>query len=256
MIDSKAVVADRAQLGSDVKVDAFAVIEDDVSIGSGSWVGANSIIKSGTRIGENNHIHEFVSLGGTPQSTHYKGEPTELVIGDGNIFREYASLHRGTVDGGGVTRVGNDNFLMAYTHIAHDCQIGNSTIFTNGTNIAGHVEVEDFAFFGGFTLIHQRCRIGTFCMTGINTILRQDVPPYVTVTGSPAKAVSINAIGLRRRGVDESAIKELKRIYRWIFREGMSISKVSDRIQAGEMVSAEVKRLISFIVESERGFVR
>ncbi len=256
MIDSKAVVSSDAQLDDDVRIDAFAVIEPGVAIGRGSWIGNHSVVRRGTTIGENNRIHEHVSLGGAPQSTRYQDEPTELIIGNGNVIREFVTMNRGTVDDGGVTRIGDGNFLMAYVHIAHDCTIGDGAIFTNATSLAGHVEVADYAFFGGFTMIHQRCRVGTCCMTGINTVSRQDVPPYVTISGNPAKAVAVNSVGMRRRGIDDDAIGHVKQVYREVFRRRRSISDVYDELLERIDGCKQAVHLLDFLAASSRGFVR
>ncbi len=256
MIDPKAVVSKDARLGEGVRIDAYAIVEPNVEIGESSWVGNHAVIRSGTRIGKANLIHDHVSLGGAPQSIHYQDEPTELHLGDNNVVREFASFHRGLVDYGGVTRIGSDNFFMAYVHIAHDCKIGDHSTFTNGTSLAGHVEVGDHAVLGGFTMIHQRCRVGSYCMTGINTVARQDIPPYVMVAGNPAKAVAINSIGLRRNEFDETAIDNLKCAYQAIFRMRVPISGVRQGPLANIGKCAHTEHMLDFLNSSKRGFVR
>ena len=256
MIDPKAVVASNAEIGKNVRIGAYAIIEDQVTIGDDSQVGCHSVIHSHTSIGSKNQIHEFVSLGGAPQSSSYRDEPTKLEIGDDNTIREFVTMHRGTAAGEEVTRIGNSNFFMAYTHIAHDCQIGDDIVLTNNTNLAGHVTVGDHAFLGGFTISHQYCRIGEYCMTGLNTVLRQDVAPYVTVSGNPAFAVSINSIGLRRRGFSNKTISELKIVYRLYFQQQRDINEIIVELSAVFDSNVHVQRLCEFVNSSERGVTR
>lgn len=258
MIDASALVSKDARIADDVRIDAFAIVEADVSIGGGTWIGSHSVIRSGTSIGERNQIHEHVALGGAPQSNNYRGGPTVLEIGNDNIIREFATMHRGTEAGGGVTRVGSDNFFMVSTHVAHDCQIGDHVTFANGSSIAGHVIVDDYAFFGGFTLVHQNCRVGKHCMAGINSVCRQDIPPFVLVEGNPASAKCINSRGLSARGFSKGSISNLSHAYRMIFRNNgdRSLDDCENELAKANRICPEVKELIAFLRSSERGYIQ
>ncbi len=256
MIDPTALVATNVRLGRDVTIEAYARVEDDVEIGDQSHIGSHAIVRSHTTIGSGNRIHEFAVIGGEPQSIHYKGEPTSLRIGNNNIIREFVTINRGTASDRGVTVIGNDNFLMAYVHVGHDCRIGDHCVLVNGTNVAGHVTMGDYAFLSGFTMIHQNCRIGEHCMSGINTVLRQDVAPFVTVSGNPARAVSINSRGLSRRGFSKQTIQALKKVFKLYFRQEMKLECLSSELP--EEIASEpcVERLIGFLKTTERGVVR
>lgn len=255
MIDATAVVSPNAKLGKNVRIDPYAIVEADVTIGDDCWLGNHSVVRSHTTLGYSNRIHEFAVLGGEPQSIHYRGEPTRLEIGNRNSIREMATLNRGT-EPGAVTRIGDDNIIMAYTHIAHDCQVGNHCIFANGTNLAGHVSVGDYAFTGGFTLVHQNCRLGMHCMTGINTVLRQDVPPYMIVNGNPAQIKSVNVRGIRRRGFDSVAITALKRVFELYFLQYHTIEDILTKLDEDTLQNQCIQTLVAFLESSERGVVR
>ena len=255
MIDPTAVVSSQAKLGNDVRIDPYAVVEGDVEIGNDCWIGNHSVIRSHTKIGHSNRIHEFAVLGGEPQSIHYRGEPTRLEIGDRNSIREMVTLNRGT-EPGAVTRIGSDNIIMAYSHIAHDCQIGDHCIFANGTNLAGKVCVGDHAFTGGFTLVHQNCRLGAHCMTGINTVLRQDVPPFMMVNGNPAHTKSVNVRGIRRRGFDSTTVSALKRVFELYFLQNMSLNELLASLEEEIKQNQSVQQFVEFLRTSERGVVR
>ena len=228
MIHPSAVVESGASLADDVSVGAFSVIGGGVSVGAGTWIGPHVVITGNTRIGADNKIFQFSSIGEQPQHVGYRGEPTGVDIGDRNIIREYCTINRGTEIGGGVTRIGDDNFLMAYVHIAHDCQLGSNSIFANCASLAGHVEVGDYAVLGGFTLVHQFCRVGAHCITGIGSVCLQDVPPYVVAAGNRARPHGINVKGLRRRSFTETEILELKRAYKTVYRSGLSLKRSED----------------------------
>ena len=200
MIHATAIVDPKAEIAPDVEIGAYSVIGPDVRIGSGTRIGAHVVIQGPTTIGRNNRIFHFCSLGEEPQDKKYAGEPTTLEIGDGNTIREYCTFNRGTIQDAGATRIGNDNWVMAYVHIAHDCQIGNNTIFANNSSLAGHVVVHDYAILGGFTLIHQFCKIGSHVITAVGSVVFKDIPPYVTAAGYDAKPHGINSEGLKRRG--------------------------------------------------------
>ncbi len=256
MIDSTAIVHADARLGTGVSIGPNTVIEAGVEIGDDTWIGPNVIVRGHTRIGARNRIFQFCSIGEDPQHAGYGGEDTALEIGDGNVIREYCTLNRGSSVGSGLTRIGHDNFLMAYVHVAHDCQIGNNTIFVNCSSLAGHVLVGDYAILGGFTLVHQFCRIGVHCITGAGSVCLKDVPPYVVAMGNTATPHGINVKGLRRRGFGEETIAALRRAYRHIYRSGIDLRTAIEKLQAEAPCPPEVALFINFIKASERGIIR
>ncbi len=256
MIHPTAVVDGRARLGQGVEVGAYSIVGADVEIGDSTRIAPHVVILGPTRIGKENRIYQFCSLGDAPQHTGYKGEPTRLEIGDRNVIREYCTLNRATVAGGGVTRLGSDNFLMAYSHIAHDCQVGDHTIFANASSLAGHVHIGDYAVLGGFTLVHQFCRIGAHCMTGVNTTLFKDVPPFVTVAGQGGVPHGINARGLRRRGFSEETILIIKRAYKTLYHSELKLTEAVQELERVGQSQPEIARFVEFIKASKRGIVR
>ena len=256
MIHPHAIIDPRARLGKDVQVGAYSIIGADVEIGDRCWIGPHVVINGPTRIGADSRIYQFCSLGDAPQHTGYKGEPTRLEIGERNVVREYCTFNRGTVAGGGLTHIGNDNFIMAYSHIAHDCHIGNHTVFANAASLAGHVHIGDYAVLGGFTLVHQFCRIGAYCMTAVNTVLFKDVPPFVTAGGNSAEPHGINVRGLKRRGFSEDAIAAVKRAYKTLYKSGLLLEQALAEIDTMARAHPELTQLTTFIRESERGIVR
>jgi UDP-N-acetylglucosamine acyltransferase len=255
VIHPLAIVDPGAKIGKDVQIGAFSIIGAGVEIGAGTWIGPHVVINGPTRIGSENRIYQFSSLGEGPQHLGYKGEPTWLEIGDRNIIREYCTLNRGTVGGGGVTRLGHGNFIMAYCHIAHDCQVGNRTIFANGTSLAGHVRVEDQVIFGGFTMIHQFCRVGAHAMTGISTVTFKDIPPYLLVAGNTAVPHGLNVRGLKRRNFSEQSIEALRQAYKLVYKSGLRLSEATEQL-AQAATNPEVRHFLDFIKQSERGIVR
>lgn len=256
MIHSQAIVDPQARIGQGVQIGAFSIIGPGVEIGDGTWIGPHVVIQGPTRIGRDNRIHQFCSLGDAPQHLGYKGEPTRLEIGDRNIIREYCTFNRATAAGGGLTSVGDDNFIMAYCHVAHDCHVGNRTIFANGSSLAGHVTIGDFAVLGGFTMVHQFCRIGAYCMTGVNTVLFQDVPTYVMAAGHPAAPHGLNVRGLRRRGFSNEQILMLRRAYKILYRSGLRLEDAVAQLEDIARGHAEVGPFVEFVKSSERGVVR
>ena len=256
MIDPRAIVDPGARLAADVDVGAFSVIGPGVEIDAGTVVGPHVIIRGPTRIGRDNQIFQFASIGDAPQDKKYAGEPTRLEIGDRNVIREYCTINRGTVQGGGLTSIGDDNWLMAYVHIAHDCAIGNQTIFANGASLAGHVNIGDHAILGGFTLVHQFCALGAHCFTGMGSAIAKDVPPYVTVSGHPAQPHGINAEGLKRRGFSPAAVQAIRRAYKVLYRSGLKFSDAQQRVAAMADEHAELAILRDFLARSTRGVVR
>ncbi len=256
MIDSRALVDPAASIADDVRVEAFSIIEADVEIGAGTWIGPHVVVRSGTRIGEQNKIYQFSSIGESPQYAGYKGEPTTLTIGDRNTIREYCTLNRGTPVGGGITSIGNDNFIMAYVHVAHDCFIGDNTIFANGASLAGHITVGDYAILGGFTLVHQFCRIGAHCITGVGTVCLKDIPPYVMVAGNPAKPYGLNTKGLRRRDFSDDTISTLKHCYRIMCRSNLDLESAVSKLQPQAASNPNARQFVDYFKNSQRGVVR
>jgi UDP-N-acetylglucosamine acyltransferase len=256
LIDTRAVIDKDADIADSARVGAYSVIGPDVVIGEGTVIGPHVVINGPARIGRENNIHQFASLGDAPQDKKYNGEPTLLEIGDRNTIREFVTMNRGTAQDEGITRIGDDNWIMAYVHIAHDCRVGSQTIFANNASLAGHVTVGDFAILGGFTLVHQYCSIGAHALTAFGTGISMDVPPYVTVGGSPARAHGLNMEGLRRRGFPEESRKALRRAYKTLYRENLPLQEALERLkeQAGEC--AEVGVLVEFLERQKRGIVR
>ena len=255
-IDPRAVVESGAELAEGVEVGPFSIIEDGVQIGRDTVIGPHVVIRKNTTIGAENHIYQFCSIGEDPQYAGLRDAPTRLEIGDRNVIREYCTLNRGTPVGGGVTRVGDDNFLMAYVHIAHDCVLGNRVVFANCASLAGHVEVGDFVILGGFTLVHQHCRVGAHTITGIGSVCLKDVPPFIVAAGNTASPFGINVKGLRRRGFTSEQIQSLKWAYRQIFRSGLDIRAVVRHLEERLDECAEIQMFIDFLTSSKRGIIR
>ncbi len=256
-IHPTAVVSPAAQLAENVKVEAFSIIGPRVTIGAGSVVGPHAVVDGRTTIGERNQIFPFATIGYPPQDLSYRGEETQLLIGDDNIFRESVTVNRGTQRGGGVTRIGSRNLLMAYAHVAHDCIIGNNVILANATTLGGHVRIDDFAILGGIVAIHQFIRIGTYAFIGGKSGLRMDMPPYMLAFGAPGKLYGPNLVGLRRHGFPRNTIQALKSSYRIMFRSGLTLTEAIDRIRAEVESTPEVDNLIQFMQDrSKRGVTR
>lgn len=256
MIHPTAIIHPGARLADDIEVGAYSLIGEHVEIGAGCRIGPHAVISGHTRIGRNNRIFQFVSLGEAPQDKKYSGEPTRLEIGDGNTIREFCTFNCGTVQDAGVTRLGNDNWIMAYVHLAHDCQIGDRTIFANNSQLAGHVHVADYAILGGFTAVHQFCHIGAHSLTAIGTIVLQDVPPYVIASGNTAKPFGINAEGLKRRGFSADTITRIKRAYKTLYKSGQALEDAKREISKQAIDCPELRVLFDFLANSTRGIVR
>lgn len=256
MIHPTAIIDPTATLAADVEVAAYAIIGPHVSIGAGSRVGAHAVIDSWTDIGRDNQIFQFASVGAPPQDLKYAGEETHLKIGDRNRIREFATLHRGTRDGGGETVVGSDCLFMAYSHVAHDCIVHDHVILANGATLAGHVEVEDNAILGGLAAIHQFCRIGCHTMISGGAMVSQDIPPFTVAQGDRAKTMGLNLIGLKRRGFDEAGLRTLKQAYRLIFRAGLRLEEALQRIDAELETDPHLDHFVTFIKSSQRGIAR
>lgn len=256
MIHERALVENGAQIGKDVHIGPFSVVGPDVKIHDRVWIGPHVVISGDTSIGSDTRIYQFSSIGEAPQHLGYRDEKTSLHIGRRNLVREYCTLNRGTQPGGGTTRIGDDNFLMAYVHIAHDCQIGSKTIFANCASLAGHVSVGDYAVLGGFSLIHQFCRIGEHCITAIGSVCFQDVPPYIVAAGNRASPHGVNTKGIRRRDFTGMEISELKSAYKTLYRCGLSLQDAVSNLRDQEWQGRYVPRLVDFVTTSERGIIR
>jgi len=249
-----------AQLGEDVEVAAYALVGAHVRIDEGTRIGPYCVIEGHTTIGRDNRIHQSCAIGGPPQDKKYAGEPTRLEIGHGNTIREFCTINLGTVQDVGVTRVGDDNWIMAYVHIAHDCQVGSHTIMANLTQLAGHVQLGDWVVVGGMSGLHQFVRVGAHAMIGFQTRLSQDLPPFVTAAGNPAEAQSINAEGLRRRGFGAERIDVIKQMHRLLYRRSLTLAEATQQIgglaeaQAGS--AADVALMLEFLAKAQRGIVR
>ena len=256
MIHPTAIVHPGARIGAGVEIGPYSVIGEHVEIGERTRIGPHVVIEGHTRIGCDNEIFQFCSIGAVPQDKKYDDEPTRLEIGDRNTIREFCSFNVGTAQDAGATRVGNDNWIMAYVHVAHDCQVGSHTIFANNATLAGHVQVGDWAILGGFTGVHQFVRVGAHSFCGVGTVLLQDLPPYVTVAGNPAKPHGINSEGLRRRGYSTEAIAAIKRAYRSLYRAGLSLEEARAAVAEIAAATPEVVPFSEFIAASQRGLVR
>jgi UDP-N-acetylglucosamine acyltransferase len=251
-----AIVERGARLGKGVSVGPYSVIGPKVEIGEGSRIGAHVVLDGRLRIGRSNQIFHFASLGAPPQDKKYAGEDTAVEIGDGNTIREYVTINRGTALDAGVTRVGNDNWIMAYVHFAHDCQIGSHTVFANACQLAGHVTVGDWAVFGATTLVHQFVHIGAHAFAGMGTYLPQDLPPYVTAAGNMARPYGINSEGLKRRGFAAETINGLKRAYRTLYRRGLGLEEARRELESQVAGCAEVGHIVQFLARTKRGIIR
>ncbi len=251
-----ALVHSGARLGQNVDIGAYTLIGEHVEIGDGTTVGPHAVITGHTRIGANNRIFQFVSLGAEPQDKKYAGEPTRLEIGDHNVIREFCTFNTGTVQEQGLTRVGNHNWIMAYVHIAHDCMVGDHTVFANNATLAGHVTIQDHVILGGFTGIHQFCRVGAHVITGIASVVRQDIPPFVMVAGNPTAPYGINAEGLKRRGFSAEAIAALKRAYKTLYKSGLSLADAQAALAEAAQSTPELAPLIEFLAVPGRGIIR
>ncbi len=258
-IHPTALVDAGARLGENVSIGAYSIVGAEVEIGDGTWVGPHVVINGPTRIGCDNRIFQFSSIGEMPQDKKYAGEPTRLEIGDRNTIREFCTFNRGTMQDAEVTRVGNDNWIMAYVHLAHDCQVGDHTIFANNAQLAGHVHVGDWAILGGFTVVHQFVRIGAHCITGMGSILLQDVPPFVTAGGSPVAPHGINSEGLKRRGYAPETIAGLRRAYKTLYRSGLKLDEATAAIAAEAQTQGDLAPLTvlsDFLAAPGRGIIR
>lgn len=259
-IHPSAIVDPRAEIDASVRVGPFAVIGADVQIGADCSIAAHTVIDGPTRIGTGNRFYAFCAIGGEPQDKKYHGEATRLEIGNDNTFREYVTVNRGTAQDIGVTRLGDDNWVMAYVHVAHDCQIGNHTIFANTVNLAGHVVIDDWVILGGYTGVHQFCKIGAHAMTGVGTVVLQDIPTYVTAAGNPAAAHGINSEGLKRRGYAPADISTIRRAYKTLYRSNLGFDEaraaLAEASESDESAARCLSPLLAFLGTVTRGIVR
>lgn len=255
-IHPTAIVDPKAELDSSVEIGAYSIIGAGVKVGADTRIASHVVLKGPTTIGKNNQIFQFASLGEQPQDKKYKNEPTTLEIGDNNTIREFCTFNRGTVQDKGVTKIGNDNWIMAYVHIAHDCTIGNNTIFANNSSLAGHVDVHDYAILGGFTLVHQFCKIGAHVITAVNSVVFKDIPPYITAAGYDAKPHGINAEGLKRRGFSADSILQIKRAYKALYRNNLTLEEAKAELASMQQNCDEIALLTDFLNVSTRGIVR
>ncbi|WP_154103924.1 acyl-ACP--UDP-N-acetylglucosamine O-acyltransferase [Eikenella corrodens] len=256
LIHPTAIIDPKAELDSSVKVGAYTIIGPNVQIGAGSEIGPHAVIEGYTTIGENNRIFQFASLGAIPQDKKYRGEPTRLIIGNGNTIREFTTFNLGTVTGIGETRIGDDNWIMAYCHLAHDCVIGSHTIFANNASLAGHVTIGDYVILGGYTLVFQFCQIGDYAMTAFAAGVHKDVPPYFMAAGYRAEPAGINSEGMRRNGFTPEQITNVKNAYKALYRQGLSYEEARSQIAQAAETAPELAVLRDFLADSQRSIIR
>ncbi len=256
MIHTTAIISNNAVIGEGVEIGPYAVISDDVTIGNNTVIGPHVVIEGPTTIGSNCRIFQFCSIGAPPQDLKFKGERSELVIGDNNTLRECVTVNRGTEGGGGKTVLGSNNFIMAYSHVAHDCRIGNHVILANSASLAGHIQIEDHAILGGFVGVHQFTRIGSYAMIGGLSGVSKDVPPYTMAVGQRAKLHGLNLEGLKRHQMPAESIKQLKEAYKIVFRSGLTLQKAYEQFGEANLTAPEAQHMVDFIKHSERGVIR
>jgi UDP-N-acetylglucosamine acyltransferase len=254
MIHPSAIIDPRASLDEGVEVGAYSVVHADVEVGTGTRIGPHVVITGPTRIGFRNRIGPFSSIGDDPQDKKYAGERSRLEIGDDNVIREFCTFNRGTQGGGGVTRIGNGNWIMAYVHVAHDCSVGSHVTMANGSTLAGHVSIGDHVTLGAFTVVHQFCAIGAFAFSAMGTVVFKDVPPYVMISGNSAKPHGLNSEGLRRHGFAPQVVRSIKDAYRIVYRRGLSLDQSLESLDSQD--GEEVAAMAAFIRSSSRGIVR
>jgi len=256
VIHPTAIIDPKAELASDVEVGPYTSIGSGVRIDTGTTIGSHVTIEGPTRIGKNNRIFQFSSLGAAPQDKKYAGEPTLLEIGDNNTIREFCTFNRGTVQDAGATRIGDENWIMAYVHIAHDCQVANHTILANNSSLAGHVRLADYAILGGFTLVHQFCKIGSHVITAVGSVVFKDIPPYVTASGYDAAPHGINTEGLKRRGFSPERITAIKRAYKTLYRSSLTLEEAKGVLMLQKNEAPDLEVLLDFLNTSTRGIIR
>jgi len=255
-IHSTAIVHPKAKIAPGVKIGPYSLIGEHASIGKDTLIDSHVIVEGWTEIGERCRIFPFVSIGGPPQHMRYKGEPTRVVIGNDNVIREFVTIHRATAEGGGETILGHGNFIMAYSHIAHDCRVGNRVIMANASTLAGHIDVEDFAIVGGLVAVHQFVRVGCYAIIGGASGVPKDIPPYMCAAGNRAKLFGLNTVGLKRHGFPEATMSALKKAYRILFRSHLTLNKAMERVEAEVPDLSEIGHLLAFLKSSKRGICR
>jgi UDP-N-acetylglucosamine acyltransferase len=256
MIDARAVIAPQAEIAPGVQIGPFSIIGPDVIIGAGTWIGPHVVINGPTRIGCENKIFQFASIGDAPQDKKYKGEPTRLEIGDRNVFRESVTVNRGTALDKGVTHIGNDNLFMAYSHVAHDCHLGDQIVMANCATLGGHVEIGDYVTMGGLSAVHQHTKVGAYCFVAHHAAVTRDVPPYVMAVGRPAEPHSVNAIGLQRHGFSAQQVLNIRRAYRILYRSGLKLHTALEELDKAAADQPEIRPFVDFIRRSSRSIVR
>jgi UDP-N-acetylglucosamine acyltransferase len=256
MIHERAVIDPGARIGSNVSVGAFSVIGADVEIGDDTNIGPHVVVQGPTRIGRNNRIFQFASVGAEPQDKKFHGERSELIVGDGNTIREFVTINRGTADGGGSTQIGDDNWIMAYVHIAHDCRVGHHTVFSNNATLAGHVEIGDYTILSGFAGVHQFCRIGEHAFVGMGCLINGDIPPFVIVANEYGRPRGINAEGLKRRGFSPERIATIKRAFKTLYTSGLPLEEARGELARAGESAPDVRRMLDFIERGQRSLMR
>jgi UDP-N-acetylglucosamine acyltransferase len=255
-IHPTAIVADDAVIAPDVQIGPYAIIGSQVQIGPGCVIGPHALVHGPTKMGCNNHVFQFACIGEGPQDLSYKGEPTRLEIGDRNIFREYVSVHRGTMKDKGVTRIGSDNMFLAYSHVAHDCIVGNHCVFSNFVGLAGHVEVDDWVILSAYAGVHQFCKIGAHAFLANNTAATYDVPPYVIAEGRPAEPRIVNEVGLKRRGFSPQQVRNIRNAFRVLYRSKLKLVDATEQLKVLAQTQPEVQAFVVFLERSQRGIAR
>jgi UDP-N-acetylglucosamine acyltransferase len=256
MIHETALIGSNVKLGNNVSVGAYTIIEGHVEIGDDTNIGAHVVIKGHTKIGKNNKFLQFGSIGEDPQDLKYKGEETYLDVGDNNLFREFCTINRGTVSGGGVTKIGNNNMFMAYVHVAHDCLVGNHIICANNATLSGHVEIEDYASLGGLSAVHQFCRIGSYAFVGGGSMVDKSVPPFIRISGYYAKPYGLNTVGLMRRGFSKERIADIKAMYRIVYRKNLTLKEAIETLKKEYANAEDLNMYLRVLENTERGIVR
>jgi UDP-N-acetylglucosamine acyltransferase len=256
VIDPRAIIAPDAMLGEGVEVGAYTIIGAGVRIGAGSWIGPHAVINGPTTLGLENKVFQFASIGDAPQDKKYRGEPTRLEVGDRNVFREFCSVNRGTASGRGVTKIGDENLFMAYSHVAHDCIVGSNCVMSNCTALAGHVQLGDWVILSGYAGVHQFCKVGAHSFLGNNAAITRDVPPYLLVAGTPAEPKGVNSEGLKRRGFGPEQITNIRNAYRLLYRSGLKLAAATEQLQALAVDQPELLPFVQFLAASERSIIR
>ena len=256
MIHPTAIVDDTAELAFDVSVGPYAIVGQGVVVGSGTRIGPHAVVRGPTCIGKENKIFQFASVGEDPQDKKYRGELTYLEIGDRNVIREFATIHRGTVQDRGVTQIGDDNLFMAYTHVAHDCIVGNKVIMANSASLAGHVQLHDNAILGGFSLVHQFCKIGQHSFSAMGSVISRDIPPYVMVGGSPTRPHGINSIGLERLGFSSETVRQIRKAYKVVYKNGLKLEEAIQVVEKMALETPELLCMVDFLKHTGRSIIR